>query len=143
MRCFENSDLLLGGRSFSPPKKFLILLQHMNPARCHLLPQARVVGTNEGRCCPSLLLAPAAVAAAAALVLTLFFFDVLLFCRGLEDQLLASVVGAEQPALEKTKNDLVQVLLDFRLGGAMCKPPYPPPTLLLLLLLLFVSAAFL
>lgn len=29
--------------------------------------------------------------------------------RGLEDQLLASVVGAEQPALEKTKNDLVQV----------------------------------
>lgn len=30
--------------------------------------------------------------------------------RGLEDQLLASVVGAEQPALEKTKNDLVQVL---------------------------------
>lgn len=30
-------------------------------------------------------------------------------CRGLEDQLLASVVGAEQPELEKTKNDLVQV----------------------------------
>ena len=29
--------------------------------------------------------------------------------RGLEDQLLASVVGAEQPELEKTKNDLVQV----------------------------------
>eukprot|EP00904_Undaria_pinnatifida_P003150 jgi/Undpi1/12836/HiC_scaffold_7.g02503.m1 len=29
-------------------------------------------------------------------------------CRGLEDQLLASVVGAEQPELEKTKNDLVQ-----------------------------------
>ncbi|CAM9099296.1 unnamed protein product [Ectocarpus fasciculatus] len=28
--------------------------------------------------------------------------------RGLEDQLLASVVGAEQPELEKTKNDLVQ-----------------------------------
>lgn len=33
------------------------------------------------------------------------------YARGLEDQLLASVVGAEQPELEKTKNDLVQVLV--------------------------------
>lgn len=40
------------------------------------------------------------------------FFDAIPvndMCRGLEDQLLASVVGAEQPELEKTKNDLVQV----------------------------------
>lgn len=33
----------------------------------------------------------------------------LMLGRGLEDQLLATVVGAEQPELEKTKNDLVQV----------------------------------
>lgn len=31
--------------------------------------------------------------------------------RGLEDQLLASVVGAEEPDLERTKNELVQVIL--------------------------------
>lgn len=42
------------------------------------------------------------------------FLDPIIFSRGfaprgLEDQLLASVVGAEQPELEKTKNDLVQV----------------------------------
>lgn len=37
----------------------------------------------------------------------------LILGRGLEDQLLASVVGAEQPDLEKTKNDLVQVRLQY------------------------------
>lgn len=45
------------------------------------------------------------------------------FCRGLEDQLLASVVGAEQPDLEKTKNDLVQVSVTI-FPTAKLIPPY-------------------
>lgn len=52
----------------------------------------------------------------------------MLLRRGLEDQLLASVVGAEQPALEKTKNDLVQVLPGFRLEKRCANLPSSPRT---------------